>query len=333
MRRATQRRGALLLLILGGCAAQTAAPTPASHSAVVATVPFGNGPTLLAVAPDGRHVYAASGGMLSVIDTATNREVKHISINPHSTGIAVSPDGSRVYVSNLFSIMLTVLDTATNTVVDPITMFLHRERGGFGSMVVAPDGRTIYIANRANRGFGIIPSDGGGGNLLQPSVGPVGVAITRDGRTVYTAGCRPICTPGFINMFDTATRRFGDAIAVEGNPFRIVLSPDDRLAYVANLTGPSVSVVDLVARRVTQTFRVPVQPTGLAINPTGDTLFVASQTGGQLTALDTATGATRAQLAAPRPRDVAVSPDGRYVYLSTKSTVLVLDAQALVAAQ
>jgi YVTN family beta-propeller protein len=329
MRRAPWSAGALLLSLLAGCAALAPSPRPASHPVVLATMQVGNAPTLLAVAPDGRHVYAASGSSLSVVDTATNRIVTTIGINPHTTGVAVSPDGSRVYVANLFSIMLTVLDTATNTLAQPITMFLQRQRGGFGSMAVAPDGRTIYIANRDNRALGIIPVDGGG-SLVRPSVAPIAVAITRDGRTVYTAGCRPICTPGFVNSLDTATRRFGDALAVEGNPFRIVLSPDDRFAYVANRTGPSVSAVDLAAWRVERTYRVPVQPTGLAISPAGDTLYVASQTEGMLTVLDAATGATRGQLAVPRARDVAVSPDGRIVYVSTHHDFLVVDAQALV---
>src|SRR5262249_54672596 len=161
--------------------------------------------------------------------------------------------------------------------------------------------------------------EGGGG----------GIGVGWDGGTVSSAGCKAICTPGFLNFFDAATQRFGDEIAVGGNPFRIVLSPDGSRAYVANLTGPSVSVVDLAARRVSATFRVPAQPTGLAVAPDGGTLYVASQAEGRLTALDADRGAARGQLAVPRARDVTVSPDGRHVYVSTANAVLVVDAQAL----
>jgi YVTN family beta-propeller protein len=328
------RSGALLLLLFGGCAARvpSAAPPAPPSGALLATIPVGPAPTLLAMAPGGRRLYAASSGTLSVIDTAANAEVTRLNINPNSTGIAIAPDGSQVYIANLFSITLTVLDTATNTLASPITMFAQRRRGGFGLMAVAPDGRTIYIANRGNRGFGIVPLQGGG-RVLRPSVAPVDLAVSSDGRTVYSAGCKPICTPGFVNLFDTATRRFGDEIAVGGNPFRIVLSPDGSRAYVANLTGPSISVVDLAGRRVTGTFPVPTQPTGLAVAPDGGTLYVASQTEGRLTALDAASGATRGQLTAPQARDVTVSPDGRSVYVSTANAVLVVDAQALVRGQ
>jgi len=322
-----------LALLLAGCAARATpglSPSGASpSSALVATIPVGTAPTFLAIAPDGRHLYAASNATLSVIDTAANREVVRLNTNSNSTSIGIAPDGSRVYIANLFSITLTVVDTATNSLTSSITMFAQRRRGGFGFMALAPDGRTLYVANRSNRVFGIVPLPGGGGRALRPSVAPADVAISSDGGTAYTVGCKAICTPGFLNFFDTATQRFGDEIAVGGNPLRIVLSPDGSRAYVANLTGPSISVVDLAGRRVAATFPVPAQPTGLAVAPDGRTLYVASQTEGQLTALDADSGATRGQLAAPRARDVSVSPDGRHVYVSTANAVLVVDAQTL----
>jgi len=323
-----RRFRAILLLLFAGCAAR-GTPGLSPSGALLATIPVGTAPTFLAMAPDGRRLYAASNGTLSVIDTAANSEVVRLNTNPNSTGIAIAPDGSQVYIANLFSITLSVVEIATNSLASSITLFAQRRRGGFGFMAVAPDGRTLYIANRANRAFGIIPLPGGGGRVLRPSVAPADIAISSDGGTVYSAGCKAICTPGFVNFFDTATQRFGDEIAVGGNPFRIVLSPDGSRAYVANLTGPSVSVVDLAGRRVTATFRVPAQPTGLAVAPDGGTLYVASQTEGRLTALDADSGETRGQLAAPRARDVTVSPDGRHVYVSTADAVLVVDAQAL----
>ena len=329
------RRGALgLALLLAGCAGMGAPGAPdAPPGTVLATIPVGAPPTLLAVNPDGRHVYAASNNSLTVIDTATTAALTTLTINPNTTGIAIAPDGRTVYVANLFSIQLTRLDTATNTLLEPLTMFTERLRGGFGFMAPAPDGRTMYIANKDNRSFGIIDLTGGPSSLLKPTVWPVAVAVAPDGRTVYSAGCKQICTPGFVSVFDVATQRFDAEIAVDGNPYRIVLAPDGATAYVANLTGPSVSFVDLAGRAVMRTVRVPVQPTGLAIAPDGATLYVASQTEGVLTVLDTASGGGRGQLRATQARDVAVTPDGRHVYLSAGEQVLVIDPAALAAAQ
>lgn len=321
--------GFALVALLAGCGGLGPTAPQAPASAVVATLPVGAAPTLLAVAPDGRRAYAASNGSISIIDASTNALVKTIPHDPNSTGIAVAPDGAHAYVTNLFSIDLTVLDTASESLAPSVTMFLARLRGGFGRLVVAPDNRTIYVANSANQAFGIIDLGGGPGQLLTPTVWPVDVAITADGRTVYAAGCKQICTPGFVQIFDVPSQRFTQEIEVDGNPYRIVLSADGAHAYVANLTGPSVSYLDLASRAVTATVAVPPQPTGLAISPDGATLYAASQTAGALSVLDVATAAVRAQLPVYQARDVAVHPNGRYVYVSSGDKVLVVDAAQL----
>ena len=207
-------------------------------------------------------------------------------------------------------------------------MFLQRLRGGFGRLAVAPDNRTIYVANKANEAFGIVDLGGGPGSLLKPTVWPVDVAISPDGRTVYGAGCKQICTPGFVQLFDMPTQRFTDEIQVDGNPYRIVLSPDGANAYVANLTGPSVSFVELAARRVTATVAVPPQPTGMGIAPTGRRSTSPARPPARSAS---STGDRRAARPAARraARDVAVCPDGRHVYVSSGDTVLVIDATQL----
>ena len=324
--------GSVLALLLAACGqTATAPPLPQAvpSGAVVATVPVGSPPTLLAVAPDGRHVYAASSGSLTVIDTSNNTAVARLSINPNSTGIAVAPNGSLVYVAALFSINLSVLDTATNTLAAPIQLFLQRLRGGFSWMALTADGGTAYIANRANRRLAIVSLPSGRGRTVMPVVSPSDVALTPDGRTLYVSGCKPICVPGFIQTFDTATHRFTHEIAVGSSPFRVVMAPDGAHAYTANLAGATVSVVDVAANATTATVNVPVQPTGLAVSPDNRTVWVASQTGGALTAIDATTNQVRASLPIEQARDVVATPDGRRVYVSSANSVAVIDPAAI----
>jgi YVTN family beta-propeller protein len=56
------------------------------------------------------------GGTVSVIDTATNTVTgSAISVGNDPGGVAVSPDGTKVYVASFSNV--SVIDTATNTVI------------------------------------------------------------------------------------------------------------------------------------------------------------------------------------------------------------------------
>jgi len=317
----------MLLAACGGLAPQP--PPPPNSPAVVTTVPVGSAPTLLAVAPNGQHVYAASNNTLTVIDTASNAVAATLPVNPNSTGIAVTPDGSKVYVTSLFSINMTVLDTATNTLAQPIQLFLQRLRGGFSWMALSPDGGTAYITNQANNALAVISLPSGQGTTLMPDVRPNDVAITPDGRTLYIAGCKPICTPGFVELYDIAGQRFGREIEVGSFPYRIALAPNGARAYTADLSGATVSVIDLAANAVTTKVSVHVQPTGLAVSPDSRTIFVSSQTGGTLTVIDATTNQVRSSVPIALARDVVVTPNGQRVYVSSERDVVVLDATKL----
>ena len=55
---------------------------------------------------------------------------------------AVSPDGHKVYITNAASNNVSVIDTATNTVIATIPV----GPGPFG-VALSPDGRKVYVAN------------------------------------------------------------------------------------------------------------------------------------------------------------------------------------------
>ncbi len=57
-----------------------------------------------------------------MIDLDTNRGLAHISVGSNPRGIAVSPDGSHVYVNNVLDGNLSVIDTDTLTVTNLVTV-------------------------------------------------------------------------------------------------------------------------------------------------------------------------------------------------------------------
>ena len=83
---------------------------------------------------------------VSVIDTATDTVIATIlPVGLVPFGVAVSPDGSKVYVTNSVSPTgtVSVIDTATNTVSATVPVGI----APFG-VAVKPDGSKVYVANQ-----------------------------------------------------------------------------------------------------------------------------------------------------------------------------------------
>ena len=330
------RRLCLCSLIVGGagCAVgsgQRADLNVAPSTAVLATIPVGEGPTLLAMSPDGSRVYAAANAKLSVISTATNSVVATLGIEPYPAGLALTPDGTRALVTNLFAVRLTVIDTTKDALGAPIALFNDRFRGGFGHIGLSPDGTTAYVANPANQVLAIVDTVKPDTDSLMMDMQPVDVAVGPDGRTVYVAGCKNFCVTGTIEVLDARSRLVTTSITVGSKPYRIALSPDGRRAYTTNLGEPSVSVVDLATNTTTATVAVPVEPTGLAVARDGSRIFVANQPAGTITVIDAVTNTLQAKVkVANNVREVVVTPDGQRLYVSTLDSVLAVSVQSLV---
>jgi len=85
---------------------------------------------------------------VSVIDTATNTVIgSPIPVGPNPRAVAVTPDGSKVYITNSSQFgngnTVSVIATATDTVTgSPITV-----GSGPAGVAVTPDGSKVYVAN------------------------------------------------------------------------------------------------------------------------------------------------------------------------------------------
>jgi YVTN family beta-propeller protein len=81
-----------------------------------------------------------------VLKTATRAVVATIPVGFAPMGVAFSPDGTRAYVANFSSSNVSVIATATNTVVATVTVILP-----FG-VAVSPNGQDVYVSKaRANK--------------------------------------------------------------------------------------------------------------------------------------------------------------------------------------
>src|SRR5262245_61904236 len=67
---------------------------------VIMTIPVGAAPRGVAITPDGTRVYVSGFRNVTVVETATNSVVRTILVVDIAYGIAITPNGSRAYVTS-----------------------------------------------------------------------------------------------------------------------------------------------------------------------------------------------------------------------------------------
>jgi YVTN family beta-propeller protein len=184
-------------------------------------------------------------------------------------GVAVTPDGRKVYVTNagndtesLIDDTVSVIDTETDDVVATITI----NDSSFG-VAVTPDGSKVYVTNLNRPTVSVIDT---GTNtvvaLIGMGVGPRGVAVTPDGSKVYVANP----SDNRVAVIDTEFDTLVATIQVGTSPIGVAVTPDGSRVYVANQGSNTVSVID-TADNTVAVLAIPVgdgpRAFGLFIHP------------------------------------------------------------------
>ena len=98
--------------------------------------------------------------------------------------VAVTPDGTRAYVTNFNSNTVSVINTATNTVTATIAVGANPD-----GVAITPNGATIYVANSGNGTGTNVSVINTASNTVTATVtvgsGPDGIAVTPNGANAY----------------------------------------------------------------------------------------------------------------------------------------------------
>lgn len=254
-------------------------------------------------------------------------------------GIALTPDGTRVYVVNSGPQgdpqtvgTISVIDTATNAVVDTIPLGI-----GFPlELVFTPDGGTAYVPISKYSGGTItigtdrvavvdtaagavvttIPLPGG----TSTGTGPVGVVITPDGSRIYvTKRC-----VGSVAVIDRHSNSVVGGIGVGDTPVGIAITPDGNTVYVANRSTRQVRVIDTVTDTVVDTINMPpgvgpsTSSTCIAVSSDGTRAYVTYSESDNIAVIDIATNdvVDVVPASAGGLEEIELSPDGTTAYVA-----------------
>ncbi|MDO8309171.1 MAG: YncE family protein [Actinomycetota bacterium] len=198
------------------------------------------------------------------------------------TGVAVSPDGTRVYVVNEGDErqpghVITVIDSATLAITSMVETCS-------APVDVATAVNTILVACTGGQVLRVM--DATTMTVLRTvalGADPLAIAMSPPGDVAYVLayGARsPKVVPALI-VVDVARGTVVDRVRVGAIPRALAISPDGRRAYVSNWGSGSVSVINTRTRKVVTTIDLgKTMPGALAVSPDGSRLLVNRENAG-----------------------------------------------------
>lgn len=321
-----------LAALATGCAATAGRGGASGPSAVIATIPMTDFGTGIGITPDGTRAYVAAGSKVVVVDTSTNQVATAIDVGDMPYAIAVAPDGARVYATDLMQREVWMIDTTSNAVVRKVDLGEPRRPVLRPGVAVSPDSATVYATVSQPEGVGfdlLFTIDAASGAKQQHALGfhPGQLVAGRDGRLVWIAGCRGLCSDGALHGVDPANPGAAIQLTLPTVPGDLAIDPAGARVYVANGLDASVAVADLRAQKIAANVRVGAEPLGVAVSPDGSRVYVTNFQSGTLSVLDAASSSVVATLnVGATPRAIALTPDGKRAYLThSTSQVSVVD--------
>ena len=259
---------------------------------------------------------------------------RQVTLGDKPFGTAKSPDGKTILVSNdgQYRQSLMVLDAATGDVRQSISY--ASPEAMFVGVAYSPDGQHVYASAGGNNKLRVygVQADRTlveGTPILLPTTNPAGVkvnhfpagiAVSADGRTVWTANS----LSDSVSIIDVATRTVRIA-PVGANPYAVALSPGGHRAYVSNWGAASVSVLDTATGATEGLIKVGEHPSALLINRKRGELYVADTDSDQLSVIDLRRRAVSRTVELPpyrhapvgsNPNALALAPDGGTLYVA-----------------
>jgi YVTN family beta-propeller protein len=265
-------------------------------------------------------------GTVSVINTSNNSVVATIPVGRFPSGVAITPDGTRIYVTNIFN-SISVIDAATNRVVATIPSSQFPT-----GIAITPDGTRAYVVNQfvTNQGTNTVSVINTMTSAIVATIpvglGPSQIAITPDGTRAYVPNQQDFT----ISVIDTATNTVVTTIPLSGGA-GIGITPDGTQAYVTSPGAGTVSVIDTATNTVAATISLGASqnPSGVAITPDGTRAYVTiSFPNNFVSVIDTATNTVAATIpVGAAPNGIAITPDGTRIYVTNdgSDTVSVID--------
>jgi YVTN family beta-propeller protein len=303
----------------------------------------------------GRTSATPSRNVLTVINGATNTKGPSVSLGTSNRfvlpqAMAIAPDGDRIYVINDLDSTISVVSTATNTVVDtwPSSLVGTNPR----ALTVSPDSQRVYVVGNNQLFIAInVASKSRVATVTHNLGGSFGVAASPDGTRVYmmATGSDRLAVLSTAPFAVIATLPLDlDVRFLRGDT--VALSPDGRFVYLPQsstlvdtcggdpncipLSPPGgaqptrVSVVDTTTNAIVATTNIApfyTKAYQAAVSPNGATVYAPAYGGDGVRRLSPTTHAILGSTPLELGRAVTFSANSSRGYVATDVSVAVFD--------
>jgi YVTN family beta-propeller protein len=162
-------------------------------------------------------------------------------------GLALTPNGTKLFISDYYSMTVAVIDTATNTVIARIPI-----DNPPSEIKVSLDGKRVYVLERSGMTFLSI-FDAETYALLRKltwSVShPIDFELSLDERYIYFADF----DPNYLYVYDLQEDKIVKIIKTGLDPFNMASTLDKKLIYMTNFTSDSISIFDTRINQIVDT--------------------------------------------------------------------------------
>jgi YVTN family beta-propeller protein len=235
---------------------------------VTKTINVGSNPSGIACSPNGAFVVVCNYGdsLVSIIDAVNLVGLRTIPVSG-AFKAAFSHDGTLVFVTGFSGSYVTVINTATWTVIK--TIYPGSTSDGIARSI---DGTHMFVANTYSSSVAVISvADLEVINTIN-NVGERPAGVTCAGGHVFVSdGASSIVT-----RIDAASFTVVDTLNLGGRATDITTSPDGSCVFVSKSNSDTIAVIDAASFTLRMSIAGIRTPYGLSSSPDGSRIFVCN---------------------------------------------------------
>jgi YVTN family beta-propeller protein len=256
--------------------------------------------------------FIPAGDYVDVISTESREVIKTIPVGSTATGVAISPDGTKAFVSNRDSDNVSVININTLEVVATIAVGARP-----GDLVVSPNGTRVYVLNMNANTVSVINAASNAVIATIPVTAslPERLAIHPIISRLYVAGTSAISEINTSTNTQVNTYTIGNALTVITG---IAIDPVLGYVYVSDggFLQNKVFILQINGSATLQgTITTAAGPDGIVISPDGARAYIAISENDVVAIADLNTRTIINSVTTDTgPEWLAISPDGKYVY-------------------